>query len=65
MSQDNLPLVALEKILARKSNSWFVRDRKFVARHPKTPTHILEKLTQDQDIGVRDAAKYRLDQRNP
>ncbi len=64
LKNPNLPLLALENILERKSKSIYVCDRKFVARHPKTPTPILEKLTQDQNIGVRDAAKYRLDQRN-
>ena len=64
LKNPNLLLLALENILERKSKSIYVCDLKFVARHPKTPTPILEKLTQDQNIGVRDAAKYRLDQRN-
>ncbi len=59
-----MPLKILEYILERQSNSPHICDRKFVARHSKTPKHILEKLTQDENRGVRDAAKYRLEQRN-
>ena len=64
LNHPNSSVTLIEEILSRKAVSLYVCDRKFVARHPKTPTPILEKLTQDQNIGVRDAAKYRLDQRN-
>ena len=64
LHNNHLPLRILEYLLERQSGSRHTCDRKFVTRHPKTPAHILEKLTLDKDRGIRDAAKYRLEQRD-
>ena len=59
----DLPLATVEFLLEQISQSYKAEQRKFAARHSKTPTSVLETLVEDEDRGVRYAAIFRLQQR--
>ena len=59
----DLPLATVEFLLKQIAQSRKVDKRKFAARHPKTPISVLETLVEDEDKGVREAAIFRLQQR--
>ncbi|MEM7595187.1 MAG: hypothetical protein AAF383_27435 [Cyanobacteria bacterium P01_A01_bin.83] len=59
----DLPPATVEFLLEGIAQSYKADRRKFVARHLKTPTSVLETLVKDEDQGVRDAAIFRLQQK--
>lgn len=59
----NTPLDVRQKLLANFSRSYIELDRLYVARHPDTPTEILEILAKDKDVKVQRAAKRALRKR--
>lgn len=63
IQKGNLPLETVEFLLKQIAKSYKVGKRKFAARHPKTPTSALEKLAEDSDYGVKEAAMFRLKRR--
>ncbi|MEM7556387.1 MAG: hypothetical protein AAF378_20265 [Cyanobacteria bacterium P01_A01_bin.84] len=63
IKKSDLPLTTIEFLLEQVAQSPKTDQRKFAARHPKTPIAVLETLVKDEDRGVRDAAIFRLQQR--
>lgn len=59
----DLPLATVEFLLEQIAQSRKADRRKFAARHPETPTSVLEILVEDEDRRVQEAAIFRLQQK--